>query len=137
MPLGVTAFVDSIAESYASLPRAGTVAASAARTTVQDFGDQETRGAVGLIVLVEVTAWTAGSITVTINGVSPTGTVYPLLTSAALVATGLVRLQVSSNLIAAANTKAQECLPDKFRIHVAVADATPITYSISAVLTLS
>lgn len=137
MPLGVTPFVDSLADNYNSYPRAATVAASAARTTVQDFGDTECRGAGGLIVLIDVTAWTAGSITVTVNGVTPQGKTYPLLASAAIVATGVVKLSISPSLTAVANSKANELLPDLVRIHVAVADATPITYAISAVLTPS
>lgn len=133
--MAVTPFVDTLADNANSYPRAATVAASAARTTAQDFGDSETRGAGGLCVIVEVTAWTAGSITVTIQGVTPTGATYTILTSAALVATGVVRLRVSPSLVAVTNLAANDLVPDKFRVHVAVADATPITYSISAYLT--
>src|SRR5258705_233218 len=64
----------------------------------------------------------------------PASTAYTLLASAAIGATGLTRLRISPNLAAVANAAANDLVPDKVRIHVAVADATPITYSISAVL---
>lgn len=133
--MALTAFADTLADNDNSYPRAATVAPSASRTTAQDFGDSETRGAGGLGVIVEVTAWTAGSITVTVQGVTPTGAVYPLLVSAAIAATGITRLRVSPSLLAVANQVANDLVPDRIRIHVAVADATPITYSISAFLT--
>lgn len=133
--MAVTAPVDTLVDNVNAYPKSGTIAASAARTTAQDFGDIGTTGASGLEVYVEVTAWTSGSITVTVQGVTPAGTVYTLLASAAIGATGLTRLRISPSLAAAANAAANDLVPDKVRIHVAVADATPITYSISAVLT--
>lgn len=134
MPVGVTPFGDTIVDNYNAYPKSGIVAPSAARTTLQNFGDASCVGAGGLIVVVEITAFTAGSITVTINGVTPTGTLYPILVSAALAATGVTRLQISPSLTAVANLKANDLLPDVIRITVGVGGAQSITYSISAVL---
>lgn len=137
MPLGVTPFADQIADNQISYPKLGLVCASAARTTAQDFGDGSCTGASGIIVLVNVTAWTAGSLTVSVLGYTALGATYTIATTAALVATGVVRLRISPGLTAAANQTVADLVPDRIRIHCAVADATPITYDISLVLTAS
>lgn len=130
----MTAFQDVLADNRNAYPRGGVVAPLLARTTAQSFGDLVPTGATQLEVYVNVTVYTAGSLTVTIQGVTPDGVAYTLLASTALAATGLVRLRVSPYLTAAANAVAADILPDKVRIDVAVGGAQSITYSISAVL---
>jgi hypothetical protein len=79
---------------------------------------------------IDVTAWSAGSLTVTIQGKDPTsGQLYTILASAALVATGTVVLRVGSGLTAAANLVANDVLPKEIVIDFNHADATSITYS--------
>lgn len=135
MPVGVTPPVDPIVDNVNVYPHGGTVCATAARTTAQDFGDLRPSGARALQVAINVTAFTAGSVTVTIQGVLPDGTTYTILASTALAATGVVRLIVSPDMLAVANKVANDIVPDTVRIHCAVADATPITYGIFACLT--
>lgn len=109
----------------------GAILPSAARTTLQTTGDIDTGGSPFLNVVVDITAYTSGNITVTIQGKdTASGKYYTLLASAALGAVATTRLKVGPQITAAANTIAQDYLPAFIRIAVAVADATPITYSI-------
>lgn len=109
---------------------------SAARTTLQATGDMDTGGSQFLNVVVDITAYTSGNITVTIQGKdTASGKYYTLLTSAALGAAATTRLKVGPTITAAANTIAQDYLPAFVRISVAVADATSITYSIGCSFT--
>lgn len=110
---------------------------SAARTTAQTGTDQtqlqQPAAGVGVIVVVDITAYTSGSITVTLQGKDPTsGKYYTILASAALAAAATTTLRVFPGATAAANTAANDVLPAVWRVNVAVADATSITYSIGA-----
>lgn len=129
--------VDTLHDYAGAYPRSGRIAASTSRTASEDFGDIDCVGAGGIVVYVEVTSLHADtpSITVTIQGVTPDGTAYTLLASAAIAATGLTRLRVAPSLTAVANAAANDLVPDKVRIHVVNADAKAIDYTISAVLT--
>lgn len=129
--------VDTLHDNAISYPKSCRIAASADRTVSEDFGDIDCVGAGGLIVYVEVSSIHADtpSITVTIQGVTPDGTAYTLLASAAIAATGITRLRVAPSLAVVTNQAANDLVPDKVRIHVVNADAKTITYTISAVLT--
>ena len=74
-----------------------------------------------------------GSVTFTIYGVSPSGAVYTILASAAIVATGLTVLRVSPQLTAAANTIAKDLLPAALKITATHANGVAVTYSMSFV----
>lgn len=117
------------------LPITGTVVALAARTTAQDWFIDNEDGR-GLIVVINVTAQGAApSVVFSIQGYDPASdTVYTLLTSAAVVAPGQTVLQVSPDVVAVANTRANSILPEQIIIHAAVGNADSLTYSIGAVL---
>lgn len=134
-PVGVRT-ADRFSAGTADLPITGTVAKSAAFTTAQDFFLDNEDGR-GLIVVVNMTAVSgAGSLVFTVQGYDPaSNTVYPILSSVAVVAPGQTILQVSPDLTAVANLKANSLLPEQVVIHVAVATADSMTYSIGAVLT--
>ena len=83
------------------------------------------------LFFIDVTALTAGaSLVFTIAGISPTAsaTVYTILTSAAITATGLTVLRVSPQLTAAANTIAKDMLPAALKITCTAADSKSVTY---------
>lgn len=108
-----------------------TLLASAARTTTQTSADLVNYNADALIVVVDITAYTAGSLTITIDRKDETSGKYVnLLTSAALAAQATTVLQVGPVIAAAANTIALAYMPRTFRIVATVGDATSITYSI-------
>ena len=103
--------------------------ASAARTatTSATIPCESTSG----LFFIDVTALTAGaSLTFTIAGISPTGSasVYTILTSAAITATGLTVLRVNPQLTAAANTIAKDVLPQALKITCTAADSKSVTY---------
>lgn len=86
------------------------------------------------LFFIDCTALTAtGSIVFTIAGVSPSGTAYTILASAAIVATGMTVLRVSPQLTAAANTIAKDMLPAALKITATHANGVAVTYSMSFV----
>lgn len=86
------------------------------------------------LFFIDCTALTAtGSIVFTIAGVSPSGTEYTILTSAAIVATGMTVLRVSPQLTAAANTIAKDMLPGALKITATAANGVAVTYSMNFV----
>lgn len=105
--------------------------ASAARTATPTPANIAVRSAQGLF-FINVTAVTATpSVVFTISGISPNGsTLYTILASAAITATGLTVLRVSPHLTAAANTIAKDILPAAIRVAAAHGDTDSITYSV-------
>jgi hypothetical protein len=94
-----------------------TLTAQAAGTVVSNTIDMQQSK--GCILFINVTSIT-GSLTVTLQGVGPTGTAYTILASAAISATGQTVLKVYPGLTASANAVAN--------------DVTPITGQISSVI---
>jgi hypothetical protein len=114
----------------------GVALASAARTTTQTVADIDTAGGRYLNVVVDTTVFGTGSVTVTINGKDPaSGKYYLILSSAALVAAATIRLKVGPNVTAAANTIAQDYLPDTIQIVATANNANSQTYSIGYSIT--
>jgi hypothetical protein len=108
-----------------------TLLASAARTVATNGSDQNNRNGKGCHLHINISAWTAGSITVTVQGKDPvSGTYYTILTSAALAAVGFITLRVYPGLTPVANLTENDILPRTWRVSVAVSSADSITYSI-------
>jgi hypothetical protein len=86
----------------------------------------------GLIVVVDITAITAGSMTVTVEGFDEiSGKYYTLLTSAALAAAATTVLRIYPGLTAAANVTVSDVTPAKCRVRVAIVTG-PVTATIAA-----
>lgn len=114
-----------------------TVLASAARTIATNGPDMTNYNARGLHLIIDVTAFTAGSITITIQGKDPvSGKYYTILTSAALAAVATTVLRVYPDATIAANVSINDILPRTWRAIVAVSTADSVTYSIGANLVL-
>jgi len=110
-----------------------TVLASAARTASVNSVEYTTLAAKGLHLVIDITAYTAGNITVTVEGYDVTsGKYYTILASAALSAAATTVLKVYPGLTAAGNLVASDVLPVRWRVKVAAGDTTSITYSIGA-----
>lgn len=108
---------------------------SAARTTLQTGTDQVNDNYSGVEVVVDITGYTAGGLTITIQGKDEvSGKYFTLLTSAVLAAAATTRLVVYPGVTVAANLAVSTPLSRIFRVNVAVSDATSITYSIGAAL---
>jgi len=111
------------------------VLASAARTAAINSDDLPSYGHRGLHLVVDVTAYTAGSITLTIQGKDSVSAVYyTLLASAALAATGTTVLKIYPGIPVIANGVANDVMPDTWRVSVAVGGSQSITYSVAAYL---
>lgn len=108
-----------------------TALASAARTTATQSSDLTNYNGKGLHLVIDITAFTAGSITVTIQGKDAlSGKYYTILASAALAAVATTVLRVHPGLTAAGNLVANDVIPRTWRVDVAVGSADSITYSI-------
>lgn len=109
--------------------------ASAARTATNSTPDQAGAGFSAAHVIVDVTAWTAGSVTPKLQGKDiASGKYYDLLIGPALVATGTTVLKIGRGISPAANGAAGDLLPETWRVVLTHADATSITYSVGAVV---
>lgn len=83
-----------------------------------------------LHLIMDITAFTAGSVTVTVFGKDrASGKLYVILASAALAAVATTILKVGSGLTAAANLVANDLVPKDLVFDFNHADATSITYS--------
>lgn len=110
-----------------------TVLASAARTALINSADLTNYNHAGVVVTVDITAYTAGSLTIALKYKDTlSGKYVALLTSAALAAAATTSLTVYPSIAAVANVAVSMALPRVWRVEVAVGDATSITYSISA-----
>ena len=108
-----------------------TLLASAARTTTQTSADIVNYNAQELIVVLDMTVVGTGSVTVSIDGKdSASGKYYNILTSAPITTNSTNRYRVGRDLVAVANTVAQDYLPRVFRIVVTANNANSATYSV-------
>lgn len=113
-----------------SRDRQQTVLASAARTATSNT--QITQSGNGGIFIINVTAVTATpSVVFTVQGIDPVSkTAYTILASAAVTGTGTTTLRVFPGATAAANTVANDFLPENVNLLATHSDADSITYSI-------
>ncbi len=103
---------------------------SAARTTHASTPDQQSNGARGIRVDIDITAFTGTSITFTIETYDRAkGGYVTELASAALVAAGHTILQVSPNSTAAANLAVNRIVPKRWRVTPS-GTITSVTYSV-------
>lgn len=94
------------------------------------------RDRVGVLIGINVTAitGTVPTLTVILEGMDEaTGVYYPILTSAAIAATGLTVLTVLPGITAAANVSAAAPMPITWRVRTTIAGTTPaVTATVSA-----
>ena len=90
----------------------------------------------GMALFINITAITGTSptLTVTLQGKSAvSGQYYTILASAALTTTGLTVLRVYPGLTAAANTVANDIIPNSWRVISAIGGTTPaVTATVTA-----
>ena len=114
--------------------------ASAARTaaTTSSINTVINSAYRGCHIIIDVTVDPASaSITPTIQGYDTvSGKYYTLLVGNAIAAVGTTVLRIYPGLSASANVIANDILPSKFRVSMAVADTDSMTYSVSASLVL-
>jgi hypothetical protein len=107
---------------------------SQARTASPATVDQSDDQAVGLRVVINVTAIVSTpSVIFNIEGLDKTsGQYYILLASAAIVGTGMTVLHVHPTAPVTANLSAPNYLPDTWRVRPVHGNANSITYSVGA-----
>ena len=113
-----------------------TIYGSEARTAAPILRDLEGFGARGVHIVIDVTAvGVTPSVTFEIRGKDPTsGKYYTILASAAIAAVGTTVLKVFPGATAAANSVANDCLPETWRVVPVHGNAITITYSVGAIL---
>lgn len=88
-----------------------------------------------LVLIVKVSAVSGGeTLTVQINGKSPSGITYPILTSAALATTGTTTLRVGMSFTPIANLTANDMLPYDMQVVCTVAGTGSITYEVDTII---
>lgn len=130
---------DLMAVGFGNYPKSGTAIVSgaynAADPTAAEFG---TLGAVGLTVVIDVTAVSGAGATVTVNveGFDPaSGKWVTLLTSAGLIAVATTPIIVDPRVAPTANVAAQKPLFERMRIRpVKSGTTTTLSYSIGIIL---
>ena len=108
-----------------------TYAAAGAGTTTSD----QYCAAKGLLLYIDITAvGGTPTLTVTLQGKSPTGTYQTILASAALSSVATTVLKVYPGLTAAANAAANDIIPEVYRVSAVIGGGTPaVTATIHAV----
>lgn len=131
-----------IARGRDTYPSGDEVYPSAARTATPAAVTFNCTGASGLVVVIDVTAFSATpSVVFTIKGIhypsGPTSTPikWTLLTSAAITGTGTTALTVHPAITNAANVAASALVPQAVEILPTHGDSDSITYSVTAILT--
>lgn len=113
------------------------ILASASRTVnpaTVALNNRQGARAWAVYVNVSVNAGGLGSITVTLNAITASGVIIPLLASTALTAVAAVVLTVGLDLAAAANSIAKVGVPARPYVSVVHNNANPITYSVDSEL---
>jgi hypothetical protein len=112
--------------------RPAAVFVSAARTTTQTSAAIYSRGAVGVIATMVVTAkGSAPSVTMSIQTYDfASATWVNLLTSAAITNTGTTRLTVSPQVSSSANVSLNGVIPDTIRVVITASNSDSLTYSV-------
>lgn len=88
-----------------------------------------------LEVVIDITAVTGGdTLTVVLQGKSASGDLYPILTSAALSATGVVVLRVGPGFVPAANLTVNDMVPSEMVVTCTVAGSGTIAYGVDLVM---
>lgn len=109
--------------------------ASAARTATPAAVTVSARRFKGAVLIISTTAaGTSPSTVPKIEGVHSDGTVYPLLTGAAITATGQVALKIYPGITAATNVAVSDVLPDRIKVTLTHGNATSHTYAVDLVL---
>lgn len=105
---------------------------SASRTTTQTSADLvNAGGSDALHVILDVTVPGTGSVTLSINGKDPaSGKYYALLTGAAVTTTTTNVYRVGLGITVAANSAANDMVPQTMQIVVTANNANPVTYSV-------
>jgi hypothetical protein len=137
--LGVAAFNELFNGSSYDRQRANqdniSLLASSARTTTQTVADQTNYNARGVIVTLDVTSASSGSITLEIDYKDPvSGKYIALLTGAAVTGTGTTQYTVYPGITAATNVAASMILPRTWRVVVTANNSNSMTYSVGASL---
>lgn len=109
--------------------------ASAARTTTQTVKVSSPLGLRCGHVIINVSAYTTGSLTPVIQGYDiAANAYYNILSGVAITAAGRTVLKVCPGITASANVSTADFLPLNWQLVITVGDASSITYSVSAEL---
>lgn len=109
----------------------------ASRTATPAFVAQDdgNNPRIGGHFVINVSAAAAPSVVATIDGFDPlSATWYNLLTSVAIVATGLTVMKIYPGLAAAANVSVSDMLPPIWRLVMTHGNANAVTYTVAALL---
>lgn len=97
--------------------------------------DQENSNWRGAHIIINVSAYTSGNYTVTVQGLNPvTGLYYPILISVPINSTGTTVLKIYPGISAQSNATASDLLPKTWRVLLTGAASPSMTLSVLAYL---
>ena len=133
-----TCAVDSTGSPLGGTADTGALLNYAAASVGSNSADQTNPNGRGIKIVVDVTAitGTTPTLTVTLQGKdTASGKYYTILASAALTAAGTTVLTVFPGLVAAANVTANDVLPRTYRVIAVIGGTTPaVTATVGASL---
>lgn len=91
---------------------------AAGATTAQTSTTQVTYNAKRLHVVINISAFTSGTLTFTVNAITSSGYTYPLLISTALASTGITVLKIFDGATPTANLTANDSIPRSYNVVV-------------------
>lgn len=94
------------------------VVIAAGATTAQTSSTVTTYNASKLIVAINISAFTSGTLTFTVNGITSSGYTYPILVSTALASTGVTPLRIFPSATSSPNAVANDMVPRSFNVVV-------------------
>lgn len=107
---------------------------AAGQTTTTTSATQSTFNAGRLAVVINISAFTSGTLTFTVNGITSSNYTYPILVSTALGATGVTPLRIFPGATPSANAVANDLVPKQY--NVVVTGTFTATYGVDAVLSV-
>jgi hypothetical protein len=121
----------------------GTAGATYGTNTIQLTGLQSIDGAAAsqnaVILVINISAFTSGTLTVQIQGLTATGIAFPsaaggLLSSTALAAAAVTSLSIGPGLPATANFSANSAIPSALAITITPASTPVFTFGIDYII---
>lgn len=110
------------------LPAGQTATQTVTLTGLHSIGNNQC--AEVMTVVINISAFTSGTLTVAVSGVTATAYTYSILSSAALAAAATTALQIAPSLTAATNLAANAIVPGSVQVVATVSGGASLTYGI-------
>ena len=111
------------------------VAGGATATTTTDLVLSPGCESRGLVLAINISAFTSGTLTVTVSGVTSSAYTYTIVASAALGSAATTTLRISPGITAATNVSVSDVVPQIVQVVATVSGGGVLAYGIDYILT--